>query len=142
MLFGGANSHLALPIREADVLSTVQSAPAWSSLGSPEPVGLYSPQLVFDPEHGREILVGARYDGEMRVWSLDAKRDPGWTEIAAEPQPSPAQSLARAYSGLIADTAHERVVMFGGLLAAPSGVSCPEGCPPSLGDVWGFGLED
>ena len=142
ILFGGATSNLALPIREADAVSTTQPTPAWSSLGSSAPLGLGSRQLVFDPGHQREIVVGARYLTDMRVWSLDPERDTGWSEITSELQPLAPQPQPREQHGLIVDAAHDRLVMFGGRLAAQVGVGCPEGCPPPLGDVWAFGLED
>ncbi len=139
--FGGATSNLGLTIRWAAAVPTTQAFSAWSMLGPGEPPSLPDPQLVFDPHHRREIVVGAPYGTEMKVWSLDVERDPPWSGLVPAPQPS-ARPQVRSSPGLVLDSGRGRLVMFGGLVAGQGGLGCPEGCPPALGDAWAFDLED
>jgi hypothetical protein len=136
ILFGGATSRLGLSIRWTEAVSTTLQYSTWSPVGFQEPEGLsFYPQLLPDPENRRDILIGAQYSSDMRVWSLDAMGDPPWAELKP-PFTIPRRPYPRVYPGVILDAGRGRLVMFGGR------VPSFDINPIALGDPWAFDLED
>ena len=126
VVFGGADSSYK---RDAFALSFTGPA-TWSSITTPgvTPEARGWSTLVRDPVRKRDIVFGGLSSGPLSdLWVLTRDVTPAWTALPAS---NPYFLAGRCGASMILDSAHDRLVLFGGFDATGH----------VLGDLWEWPL--